>query len=99
MKDFKELYCAECGSVRTFTKERAIHCLHLAWTVVSVGLWAIGWAGVAILEKWRPWRCTICHVRHSPSLSALKPVARFSARRNRGFFVSAPTPAGLRRGS
>lgn len=54
----KSAYCKSCDAQRKVTRPKANHVLHLILTLITVGLWAIVWIGVAV--KIGGWRCDTC---------------------------------------
>lgn len=51
-------YCPQCEDQVRITRQTPNHLLHLVLSVVTMGLWVIVWAMLA-MEK-RPWRCSAC---------------------------------------
>jgi hypothetical protein len=56
-------FCRRCNQIRQFTKRRLNHRPHLIATVLTCGLWGIGWWLLLRQEQHRPWRCRICRGR------------------------------------
>lgn len=54
----RSAYCEYCQQQRLVVRERASHILHLLLTLLTFGLWAIIWLGVAV--QIGGWRCTVC---------------------------------------
>jgi len=78
-RGFDTRFCARCRCQREFSKRTAAHLWHLGLTILTFGLWGIGWIAVAMIESRRPWRCTICHSRFVPGgetqISQTEPMA------------------------
>ncbi len=51
-------YCARCRAMVLASGRRANHLLHLILTLVTGGLWILGWAIVALIPV--PLRCRQC---------------------------------------
>lgn len=57
-------YCSFCDQSRLFRKSRFRHWRHLGLTILTGGLWSVGW-----LSSWIHWqyygpeRCSACHHR------------------------------------
>ena len=39
------------------------HRMHLAFSLLSLGLWTISWLAIVIYSRLYPWRCTECDFR------------------------------------
>jgi hypothetical protein len=59
-------YCRRCGQVRRFTKRGLDHRKHLYVTILTFGLWGVGWLLLHQREQRRSWGCTICRGRQRP---------------------------------
>jgi hypothetical protein len=66
-------YCQRCGGEREFAGRRMPHLRHLGLTIVTFGLWGIGWLAMTIAVARRPWRCTICGSRAVPASAPSAP--------------------------
>jgi len=66
MRAFDTRFCERCQCEREFTRKTAAHRWHLAATILTLGMWGVGWLAVAITEARRPWRCAVCRSRFVP---------------------------------
>jgi len=66
MRVLETKFCERCQCDREFNKRIASHRWHLGLTVVTFGLWGVGWLAVTVAEARRPWRCSICRSRYVP---------------------------------
>jgi hypothetical protein len=53
-------HCSRCRHEQLFIRAELNHPLHLALTVVTLGLWTVSWAALCIGKLMRPWRCEHC---------------------------------------
>lgn len=53
-------HCRGCDEPRLFVKEPVNHPLHLALSVITLGLWAVSWLSLCIGRRFQPWRCCEC---------------------------------------
>ena len=53
-------YCARCRHKTSFELTTINHPVHLAITLLTLGLWGISWAAHTIGMNYRPWRCKHC---------------------------------------
>lgn len=51
-------YCERCQKNAVVFRQGTNHILHLILTLITFGLWAIVWIGVAV--KFGGWRCAEC---------------------------------------
>jgi len=61
MHAYDTRFCKRCQRHREFRKRAVPHQRHLTLTIVTLGLWVVGWAAMAVIGKIRPWRCGSCH--------------------------------------
>jgi len=81
------LYCRHCGFVRPFLRQTARHRRHFAATVLTLGLWGIGWLVAILRESSRPWCCTVCQARYTAAWHGARPSASGSTLRFRKMSV------------
>ena len=53
-------YCSRCRHKQSFELTHTNHMLHLALSILSLGLWTISWVSLAIGIRKNPWRCKHC---------------------------------------
>lgn len=53
-------WCPQCKALCLATKPRAKHGLHAVGTLLTGGLWSVGWAGAQASASSVPWRCPRC---------------------------------------
>ena len=53
-------YCAKCRHKQSFVLTQVNHPLHLALTILTLGLWGVSWVAHTIGMVFRPWRCKHC---------------------------------------
>lgn len=53
-------FCGVCGETRPFDKPKLNHLLHLALTVVTLGLWSLVWLVLAVIHAGKQRRCRVC---------------------------------------
>lgn len=51
-------FCQQCNKPSVVFRQGTNHVLHLILTLITFGLWAIVWLGVAV--KFGGWRCAEC---------------------------------------
>jgi len=47
--------------------------MHLLLTALTLGLWGISWAALAIAQRRKPWRCSVCYSRYVPGADSAPP--------------------------
>lgn len=57
---FTTRYCQYCKRQTQYERQGANHILHLILTVLTGGLWLLGWIAIAILSRFRPRYCCNC---------------------------------------
>jgi hypothetical protein len=78
---YRELYCSTCQRIRRFRKRAPDHRLHLRFTLLTLGLWGLGWLILSLLSLRRNWRCQFCYARprlnrfEPPSVAGWRPAA------------------------
>jgi rubredoxin len=60
--------CPRCGHQQFFVRAEINHPLHLALSVLTLGLWLISWLALWLGTFMRPWRCEHCGW-HNPNFS------------------------------
>lgn len=63
MKENQRAYCHFCQGERTFTKRPLDHHLHAVLTLLTLGLWGVGWLFLILRRSLRPVRCSSCRHR------------------------------------
>ena len=53
-------YCPNCKHTTRFLRFEVNHWLHAQLTVLTLGLWGISWAALAIGQRLRPLHCNQC---------------------------------------
>lgn len=74
METFRR-YCNRCESDQIQLRPTPDHPLHLALTILSLGLWGISWLAVIIYSRCYGWECKGCAEKgrrqeHSPIIAA-----------------------------
>ena len=59
-KDKTRAYCRRCRHEQIFVRVKIHHRLHLLFSIVTLGLWAVSWLAIFIGQRLRPWRCEHC---------------------------------------
>ena len=77
-------HCPRCRHDQNFVRGKVNHGLHLFLTLVTFGLWGIGWISATIGMHFRPWRCQHCGW-HKPDFDI--------SRSKREPLSTTPTPA------
>jgi hypothetical protein len=67
MRIFEMRFCERCQCEREFSRRAVAHPWHFGLTMLTVGLWSLGWLAATISARRRPWRCTACQSRFVPS--------------------------------
>lgn len=61
-------------------REGVNHLLHFVLTLLTCGLWAVGWIALTVLSRWRPAYCAGCGKRYAraerPAVTAHRLAAR-----------------------
>ena len=52
--------CKTCGQMRPFERHSPNWVLHLILAVLTLGLWLLPMAVLALASMFRPWRCREC---------------------------------------
>ena len=63
MYRYHRFHCVNCQAVRRFRKRVPDHRLHLRFTLLTLGLWSIGWLILTLRYLRRKWHCTFCYDR------------------------------------
>lgn len=67
------MWCNECQKNTGHIQQRMNHVLHLLGTIVTGGLWIIGWIASAVAWRRRPWLCMGCGYRYTtPSMRSMR---------------------------
>ena len=53
-------HCTSCRRESVFVRRRIRHLFHLVATILSGGIWLIGWFAICMNAALRPWRCKNC---------------------------------------
>lgn len=56
-------YCHACDAERSFDKPVVDHRTHLIATILSAGLWGVGWLAMTLHARMAPWQCRTCKLR------------------------------------
>ncbi len=67
-KDKIRAYCLRCRHQQTFVRSQMHHGVHLFFSVITLGLWAVSWLSIYLGHFFRPWRCEHCRW-HKPEFS------------------------------
>ena len=59
-KDKTKAYCRCCRHEQIFVRVKTHHRLHLIFSILTLGLWLVGWLATSIMQRLRPWRCEHC---------------------------------------
>ena len=59
-KDKIRAYCRRCRHEQTFVRAQMHHGVHLLFSVLTLGLWAVSWLSIYLGQIFRPWRCEHC---------------------------------------
>jgi len=59
-KDKTRAYCRRCRHVQIFVRARMHHGVHLFFSILTLGLWAVSWFSIYLGHRYRPWRCEHC---------------------------------------
>ena len=59
-KEKMRAYCRRCRHQQTFVRARMHHRVHLLFSVLTLGLWAVSWLAIYLAHFFRPWRCEHC---------------------------------------
>jgi hypothetical protein len=60
-KKFKiRAYCRRCRHEQVFVRSKMHHRVHLLFSVLTFGLWAVSWLSIYLGHLYRPWRCEHC---------------------------------------
>ena len=59
-KDKTRAYCRRCRHEQTFVRARMHHGVHLLFSILTLGLWAVSWLSIYLGQLFRPWRCEHC---------------------------------------
>lgn len=68
-KDKTRAYCRRCRHQQTFVRAQMHHGVHLLFSVLTLGLWAVSWLAIYLAHFFRPWRCEHCRW-HKPEFRA-----------------------------
>ena len=60
-KDKTKAYCSRCRHEQVFVRATMHHGLHLLFSILTLGLWAVSWLAIYIGQRLRPWRCEHCN--------------------------------------
>ena len=66
MRAFDTRFCERCRCPREFNKRRPEHLWHFGLSILTFGIWSVGWLAVIIVNRKRPWRCGICRSAFVP---------------------------------
>ena len=53
-------WCPNCERNVLAVKDAPNHVLHLLLSVITFGVWIVGWAAASLASDWRGWRCSDC---------------------------------------
>jgi len=59
-KDKTRAYCIRCRHVQIFVRAQMHHGVHLIFSILTLGLWAVSWFSIYLGQRFRPWRCEHC---------------------------------------
>jgi hypothetical protein len=59
-KDKTRAYCPRCRHTQIFVRAKMHHGVHLLFSVLTLGLWAVSWLSIYLGQHFRPWRCEHC---------------------------------------
>jgi len=61
-RHYRLAVCTECGTESVQRRRVPRHELHLALTVLTLGVWGVCWIITIIAARWEPWRCRECRL-------------------------------------
>jgi len=53
-------YCRDCRHDQVFVRATMRHGWHLAFSIVTLGVWSLCWLAMWIGQRIHPWRCEHC---------------------------------------
>jgi len=59
-KDTMRAYCRRCRHQQIFVRAQMHHGVHLFFSILTLGLWAVSWLAIYLGKIFRPWRCEHC---------------------------------------
>jgi len=61
-------FCHNCNTQRMFIRDGPNHILHLIITILTGGLWLVGWLISVLPSRSNPYRCTRCGMTSTKNL-------------------------------
>ena len=73
-------YCRECDAERSFEKPEVDHRAHLVATLLTAGLWGVGWLAMTLHAATSRWKCRACKSREQDDRDRLSLIGRGMSR-------------------